>query len=393
MEGTEHRGDEKEGLEIGQEEKWGWSCVSCELEDRRGCLPLDRDVDTSAILPTLSQDLGNTNFSFHVPRATFARRTHAELIARALNGPDVGLRTTPADGSIAPASGSTLGHGSPEGVYVNDRNDLCVKVAAKDTPSEFRIWSERKISGSAFKILSHRAYHHGTMLLSSDLSLLGSSLRSSAKSQGIVSKGVDSVRSKVTNLSDAYPSAAKEGLLTHDSFVKAVVREFWRTYSHAGREGGPVTSAVGAGQEEADAVPLAIEVDEKYALAQESKRVKLEEELGAWDWIFGQCPEFEVDISTDRASTTIKDSLFDDAALDQAQVWLRVKNGVIQDVEIKSFTGDESCKERLQGLKGTRYDDWTDRPPLPVGAEVREEEQGSRRKEGDSIDRWLREAL
>lgn len=46
---------------------------------------------------------------------------------------------------------------------VNERNDICVGV--------------EKASGSAYKIVSGRAYHHGTMLITTKLETLGDLLR------------------------------------------------------------------------------------------------------------------------------------------------------------------------------------------------------------------------
>lgn len=36
------------------------------------------------------------------------------------------------------------------------------------------------VSGSAYKIIQHRAYHHGTMLISSSLGELGKALKTSS---------------------------------------------------------------------------------------------------------------------------------------------------------------------------------------------------------------------
>lgn len=46
---------------------------------------------------------------------------------------------------------------------VNERNDICV--------------GGEKASGSAYKIVSGRAYHHGTMLITTRLETLGDLLR------------------------------------------------------------------------------------------------------------------------------------------------------------------------------------------------------------------------
>lgn len=68
-----------------------------------------------------------------MPRESFSRRTNAELVARSLNQLDI------------PAS-------------VNERHDIVV--------------DNHKVSGSAYKITSARAYHHGTMLIDADTEVL-----------------------------------------------------------------------------------------------------------------------------------------------------------------------------------------------------------------------------
>lgn len=73
-----------------------------------------------------------------MPRDDFDRRKSAEMISRALHHLDI------------PSS-------------VNDRHDLVIE--------------NKKISGSAYKIVSHRAYHHGTMLIDADLKALGKYLK------------------------------------------------------------------------------------------------------------------------------------------------------------------------------------------------------------------------
>lgn len=68
-----------------------------------------------------------------MPREAFSRRKNAELVSRALNELDI------------PSS-------------VNDRHDIVV--------------DNHKVSGSAYKITSSRAYHHGTMLIDADTETL-----------------------------------------------------------------------------------------------------------------------------------------------------------------------------------------------------------------------------
>lgn len=84
------------------------------------------------------QDLGNTNYSVMMPQSVFNRRDNAQLVASALNNLNV------------PAT-------------VNERNDIVV--------------DGYKVSGSAFKLTSSRAYHHGTMLLDSNIKTLSQALK------------------------------------------------------------------------------------------------------------------------------------------------------------------------------------------------------------------------
>ena len=100
------------------------------------------------------------------------------------------------------------------------------------------------VSGSAYKIVNKRAYHHGTMLISSELGTLGKLLHSNKVSNSspwirgwgltigkirfqdtMQTKGVASVRSPVCNLRQYKPD------VSHEDFVHAVVREFQDHYN------------------------------------------------------------------------------------------------------------------------------------------------------------------
>lgn len=326
------------------------------------------------------------------------------MISRALNGQGIRLRSLRGDEPVPSAdSVREQGQGSPEGAFVNERHDLVVRVAVpnvndrKGTANAEMSWAwqERKISGSAFKILTNRAYHHGTMLLSSDLSALGSSLRNT-KSALMTSKGVESVKSPVVNLSQAFPQLAQTGQLSHQSFTKAVITEFCKTYdAEVGREES----------EESQAAINWTEIDASHAIAQEQKRMELEQELGGWDWVFGQCPEFETTISLDDFSGAEQ---LREIGLQHAQIWLRSKNGIILDVEAKALEAageEDQWLALLQMLRGERYDLFTDRPPLLSETQVaRESIEGTEAhnagvqalgggEQAKAFALWLREAM
>ncbi|KAK0569674.1 hypothetical protein OC861_000756 [Tilletia horrida] len=229
-------------------------------------------------------DLGNTNYSIHVDKDVFTRRINAELVSRALNNL---LHSSPGS-SLLPDKAPIAS------VYVNHRSDICVRMSpsshtALPAPLDPTIKPdppdplERKISGSAYKLTAHRAYHHGTLLLHADLSQLGHSLRN-LRGEALQSKGVASVRATVVNLVDAFPEA--QGRLHWGEVSKAIVREFGQTYASSQNELGffaeHALEAIKVGEQ--DEVVSRLRADSVF---KESYQ-----DLQSWEWIFGQTPEF-----------------------------------------------------------------------------------------------------
>ena len=87
---------------------------------------------------TVYHDLGNTNYCVMMPRSEFKRSTSVTMVSQALEQLDI------------PAS-------------VNSRYDIVI--------------GDKKISGSAYKIANNKSYHHGTMLIDTDLKVLGDALK------------------------------------------------------------------------------------------------------------------------------------------------------------------------------------------------------------------------
>lgn len=114
------------------------------------------------------QDLGNSIFTFMGGRPGFDKAVTTEIVLTA-------LRTLGINGK---ASG---------------RNDLVIESEDGD----------RKFSGSAYREASDRGFHHGTLLLSANLSRLADYLTPSPKK--LQFKGFESVRSRVMNLSELLP--------------------------------------------------------------------------------------------------------------------------------------------------------------------------------------------
>ncbi|TCD63961.1 Biotin/lipoate A/B protein ligase [Steccherinum ochraceum] len=232
---------------------------------------------------TVYHDLGNTNYSIHLPRAAFDRRVTAKTVTAALTRlaiPDA---------------------------HVNARNDICVR--------------EYKVSGSAYKIVNSRAYHHGTMLIGSDLGALGSLLRVQGKEK-MQTKGVESVRSPVVTLNKWYPH------VTHEKFVDSVIREFRLDYD--------------------------IDVDEEVHYIEENESAtSIEyirhgmEELKSWDWAYGQTPEFTYEIEHQFKWGKIEGKVHS-------------KHGIILDCTFQCSEGAEGWQGQAnklgEWLKGRRYD-------------------------------------
>jgi len=174
---------------------------------------------------TVYHDLGNTNFSIHLPRSSFDRHVTAQVVLRAVQSLGVDAR-------------------------INDRNDICVGVD--------------KVSGSAYKIVNKRAYHHGTMLISTRLDTLGDLLKTNKDT--MVSRGVASVPSPVCNLQHF------SSTVTHEAFTNAVIQAFRDEYGV---------------QEEAYFIESDSDDLEKNEYIQRGIS-----ELTSWDWVYGQTPEF-----------------------------------------------------------------------------------------------------
>ncbi|KAJ7098667.1 hypothetical protein B0H15DRAFT_821780 [Mycena belliarum] len=250
---------------------------------------------------TVYHDLGNTNFSIHLARQAFDRRTTAQLVLRAVRAMGI------------------------ERARLNDRNDLCV--------------GDDKVSGSAYKIVNTRAYHHGTMLISTQLETLGDLLRVDNRGT-MVTAGVASVRSPVCNLQQSSPATE------HDTFASAVVDEFRAEY---GLDDPTQTIDEAAGD------PAYIQ----RGIA----------ELQTWEWLYGQTPAF----------THTLENAFPWGAV-TAEV--RAKHGVILSCTLRTPDLPSAALEALSSsAEGARYGAW------PTGsAHVSDGPAGD-------VQRWLSEAL
>jgi lipoate-protein ligase A len=128
----------------------------------------------------------------------------------------------------------------------------------------------RKISGSAFKInLANKKYgpkclHHGTILINVDLEKMQKFLNPNKLK--LISKGVDSVRSRVMNLNEKFPHINKEMICGE------IQKEFLKFYN---------------AEDKYDTIEL-----ENEKACRIEKINELFRYYNSWEWKFGECPEF-----------------------------------------------------------------------------------------------------
>lgn len=176
-------------------------------------------------------DLGNTNFTFMAGKPGYDKSVSTAIILRALAS--LGIN--------ASASG---------------RNDLIVQTEH----------GERKISGSAYRETPDRGFHHGTLLLSADLSRLANYLNPDPKK--LASKGIASVRSRVANLNEIRAD------IDHEIICEAIQHAFIAYYSSDDTT-MPIVEYISL-----ENMPDLPKFAEQYAIQK------------SWEWNFGKAPEF-----------------------------------------------------------------------------------------------------
>ncbi len=217
-------------------------------------------------------DLGNLNFTFVVDRQAYDLHRQLEVILSAVRK----------SGIPAEFSG---------------RNDL--------------VAGGRKFSGNAFCFRKNSAYHHGTIMVSADMDKLTRYLQVSREK--MQSKGVQSVQSRVVNLSEYQPS------LTIDGMVELLMESFREIYG-----GNPPISY----DEEGMDVEVLNRLNEKYA---------------SWEWRYGESPKFDIRLETRFPWGGI-------------EMGLNLKNGKVEKASVYSDAMDEEFIGMLpEALKGSTF--------------------------------------
>ena len=137
-------------------------------------------------------DEGNINYSVICPSSAFKRDKHAEMVTKAIRKFNDRARVNERHDIV-------LDQGKPkpsEKLAHLNIADMHTSRYVDDDPEHPSL----KVSGSAYKLTRQRSLHHGTCLLHSDrIALISQYLRSSAR-PFLKARGVESVRSPVSNI-------------------------------------------------------------------------------------------------------------------------------------------------------------------------------------------------
>lgn len=169
-------------------------------------------------------DVGNLNFTFVSERRAYSVENNNKIILSALRN---------------------LGFNAE----LSGRNDVTI--------------DGRKISGQAFCLRNDACYHHGTILINSDVERMRSAL--SPSKLKLQSKGVASVVSRVGNLTDWHPDVTVGSV---KAALAEAFREFYRGYT----------------------------VDEKSVDLTDPRIVDIADKLSSKEWVWGKNPKAKCSI-------------------------------------------------------------------------------------------------
>ena len=218
-------------------------------------------------------DKGNLNFTFIASNALYDQKRQMKVILEAVNS----------FGFSAAFSG---------------RNDLLI--------------DGKKFSGNAYFYGEKASFHHGTLLVSADLTKLSKYLTPS--NHKIISKGIKSVSSRVMNL------ASNEKDITIDDMKQKLIISFQKEYGKS--------------------------LDIKSYSSSDFVNPKLEnlyKKYSSWQWTFGESPSFEIHF---------------EKGYPWGEFWLGLNliDGHIDEIKVISDTLVLSFVEKLKNtLKGVPY--------------------------------------
>ena len=240
-----------------------WKECRCELLKEEGGTLARRPSGGGAVY----HDLGNLNFTFAASPERYDLNRQLNLILDALASAGIRAEFT-------------------------GRNDITIEG--------------RKFSGNAFKHTKNCSVQHGTLLVNVDMERLSRYLRPSTAK--LKAKGVDSVRSRVCNLTEYNPS------LTIDELKKLIETVF--------------RAQVGG----CDIIrPEDLDISTIYPL------------YSSWEWNYGETPRF--DVGMERRFPW-----------GEVELMLSLKNGHVEKVTAYTDSMDENLSEKLRmALEGAEY--------------------------------------
>lgn len=252
---------------IGRNQNAWKECLVSKLEEEDG-YPVRRLSGGGAVY----HDLGNLNFTFLVRKENYNVDRQLNVILEAVK--KLGI------------------HAEKSG-----RNDILI--------------DGHKFSGNAFYEQGDCCYHHGTLMVNVNLGELSRYLTISKDK--LKSKGVDSVRARVANLTEYAPD------LTVDELKKKLLEAFEEVY-------GLKANILKDTDLDAD------EVEERT------------QKFASWNWIFGRKLEFQYELSNRFP-------------WGQVTLQMQVRNGRIKDVNVYSDSMKPAFIEEVSRyLKSVRYD-------------------------------------
>lgn len=243
----------------------------------RECRHIELENDGGKLARRLSgggavyHDLGNLNFTFAAPENLFDIPRQLQVIIAAVNS----------FGINAEFSG---------------RNDI--------------IAGHKKFSGNAYYYDRGNCYHHGTLLVSSDLAKLSRYLK--VRKDKMKSKGVGSVESRVVNLSWINPDININNLST------SLIRSFKQVYNN--------------------------KLDEIAAFDGDINEFEnLYEKYSSWQWRYGKTPNFQV-------------NYYNRFTWGDLDINLDLRQGVIRDAAVYSDAMDAHLASDLaEAIKEVRF--------------------------------------
>ncbi len=212
------------------------------------------------------QDLGNVNFTFITKENNAEPEKYLLVLKKALNYFNIDFE-------------------------FSGRNDL--------------LCNGKKFSGHAYYSNDEKYIYHGTIMVDVDLNMLENILKPSYLK--LNSKGINSVRSRVINLTELNKNITRENI--KESLMRAFIEVFGKTDS-------------------------IINIDKESFVAQKEQIINKDE------WIYGESPKFSITLERKMECGNVS-------------IYANVADGLISDIKIQSDTliiiDLTKCEESLKG--------------------------------------------